>query len=319
MTYEELLLKASDLSAQLTLAEERIQAMKDEKDDYPQPGISAYAEIGPEAVVDPTATIGPNAIVLGKVGKHSIIGKNVMIEHDGEIGENTIVRDLCFVSGKVGNACIVGSGSTIYGTVEDFAFLGEGVEVASHVTVGKSSTVFPMADLQDDVLANSLVYTLTGFRQSHPEIPSWADRITFCFGDEPWARALGWTMTPQEWVDTPYREFEHSGWMTKRSYLDAQNIIMAMFGLSPKAQYIVCGPQVLEFSVCEHCEGTGQEKVPFWMEYEKALKDDPNLKPRDFLKSSKFAQWHSRVPRKTETCWYCGGKGYHVYRDRRLT
>ena len=104
-------------------------------------------------MINPSAFIAPNAVVLGEVhlGRDSGIWYHTVVRGDAEviwIGDSTNIQDLSMVHADPGVPCLIGDRVTVghrailHGcTVEDDCLIGMGAILLNGVKVGRGSVV----------------------------------------------------------------------------------------------------------------------------------------------------------------------------------
>jgi sugar O-acyltransferase (sialic acid O-acetyltransferase NeuD family) len=107
--------------------------------------------VHPGAYVDPSATVGPGAVVFAGavvqpgavVGDHAIVNSGAVVDHDCEVGRFAHVAPGVILAGavRVGEGTLLGVGTSVI----------PGVRIGSWSTVGAGSVV--VRDLPDGVIA----------------------------------------------------------------------------------------------------------------------------------------------------------------------
>lgn len=123
-----------------------------------------YALGDREPVIDPTAFVHPDAVVIGSVeiGPESSIWPGAVLRGDGGkvvIGARTSIQDGCVVhctadlDTRIGDDCVVGHLAHLEGcTVADRSLIGSGSVVLHRAVVGPDALVGASALVTNDVI-----------------------------------------------------------------------------------------------------------------------------------------------------------------------
>lgn len=134
-----------ELGVILAIGYNRFEMRAERFESLRRAGVNFASCIHPSAVIDPSAELGPGAIVFSGVAvEHGArLGANVLLNTGAVVCHDVVIEDHAYVSPAAALAGFV--------TVERCAWVGLGASVLERVTIGRGAVVAAGAVVREDV------------------------------------------------------------------------------------------------------------------------------------------------------------------------